>query len=88
MLALTVLLSLSQPAAAVPPQATEPAKPARPICQRGTQPAVLFGAPGNNRTRKLSEMPPARQIKTVLQAFPDANGCNVPLIVRENIGGD
>ena len=86
---LTIALLLGLLAAAPPPQVAKPTKPAklaRPICQRATQPASTLGT-RPNRARKLSEMPPARQIKTVIRIF-SGDGCDTPLIVRENIGGD
>ena len=36
------------------------------------------------RLRKLGDMPPARQQLTVIRTI---DGCSVPTVVRENIGG-
>lgn len=36
------------------------------------------------RMRKLSEMPPAKQQLSVIRTI---DGCHVPTVVRENIGG-
>jgi hypothetical protein len=88
MRALIIVLSLGLIAATTPPQsgdAAKPAKPARMMCSaKGTTPAIDDGA-RRNRVRKLSEMPPAREIKAVVRWI---GGCEVPIVVRENIGGD
>jgi hypothetical protein len=88
MRALIIVLSLGLIAAATPPQSADsakPGKPARMICSaKGTTPAIDDGM-RRNRVRKLSEMPPAREFKAVVRTI---DGCDVPIVVRENIGGD
>jgi hypothetical protein len=88
MRALIIVLSLGLIAAATPPQSADPVKPAKParmMCSaKGTTPA-MENAKSPNRVRKLSEMPPARQIKAVVRTI---DGCDVPIVVRENIGGN
>ena len=86
-----VLIALYLPltVAATTPPRQQPTKPqiARQMCApRGTTLAKEDVADGGHvvRARPLSEMPPAKQILTVIRTI---DGCDVPVIVRENIGG-
>lgn len=74
---MSVLLSLLL--AATPQMATGPAKP---ICQEhGLRVATR---PERARPRTLAEMPPARQVYTVLRT---ENGCSKPVLVNDRVIG-
>lgn len=74
--------------------ASEPAKPApkkvivsRQLCAPNTPTLAQDGVADGTRVRrlrKLGEMPPAKQQLTVIRTV---DGCSVPTVVRENIGG-
>ena len=84
-----IALSLPLVVAAVAPPSQRPAKPkiARKMCAPVGPTLAKEGVVDGKRVvqaRPLSEMPPAKQILTVIRTV---DGCDVPVIVRENIGG-
>jgi hypothetical protein len=84
-----IALSLPLVVAATAPLKQPQAKPqiARKMCAPNGTTLAKEGLAGGGRmlrARPLSDMPPAKQILTVIRTV---DGCDVPVIVRENIGG-
>jgi hypothetical protein len=83
LLLLAAAAMIAAPSGAAPVKSPQAKAPASAICQRTTSYQAVFR---NNsvQPQKLTELPPANLYAAVYRLV---NGCEVPLVVRYNVGG-
>jgi hypothetical protein len=84
---LLIALSLPLMAGATETPKSMPARTAKAVCQPGGVTQAQDGVLRDTRkaqARRLGDLPPAKQQLAVIRTL---DGCSVPTVVRENIGG-